>query len=279
MSRPSRNASGAKSSASTTKPPSGPAETRVSLMDLIWMLQPVPLGTPHSLPALGSPHPWYILPAIYSPMPAPWDRAPNEETSRLEQTHAEAVRTAKVLAQAEAEEPRDPAVVKTEQNRKKKERKLRAKARREAEGAGAADKEEEEVEENEVAGASAEVDQEGQKADTRDATQEAEKDPAAAASEKGTTKQGDNVTPAQPTVSYALPSYLDEKMQQEFLKHYATLHADLAERRQDEAYLLPKQFQSVPVGHAYMYPREHPEDPQRGVTWDKESMTLLYHTE
>ena len=69
-------------------------------------------------------------------------------------------------------------------------------------------------------------------------------------------------------------------MQEEFLKHYASLHADFEERRKDEAVVtLPPKFQRAPMGNCYMYPREHPDDPQRGVTWDRESMTLLYHTE
>ncbi|KWU43994.1 sperm nuclear basic protein PL-I isoform PLIb [Rhodotorula sp. JG-1b] len=221
-------------------------------MDLIWMLQSVPVGTPHSLPALGSPNPWYILPSIYSTMPAPWDRAPNKETLRLEQIHQEAAKTARVLAQAQAEakEPRDPAAAKAEQNRKKKERKLRAKARKEAEEA-------------EAAARGADEDETQEDADV------APKEDAEAAP-----------TSTKPTVAYALPSYLDDQMQEEFLKHYATLHADFEERRKDEAVVtLPPKFQKAPMGNCYMYPREHPDDPQRGVTWDKESMTLLYHTE
>ncbi|GAA5967130.1 hypothetical protein JCM8115_000932 [Rhodotorula mucilaginosa] len=258
MSRPARNASSGAKSSST---PLQPGETRVSLMDLIWMLQPVPVGTPHSLPALGSPNPWYILPSIYSTMPAPWDRAPNKETLRLEQIHQEAAKTARVLAQAQAEakkEPRDPAAAKAEQNRKKKERKLRAKARKEAEEAEAA----------------------ARGADDKDATQE-DADAEAREEDSGAADiepKEDPVT--KPTVAYALPGYLDDQMQEEFLKHYATLHADFEERRKEEAVVtLPPKFQKAPMGNCYMYPREHPDDPQRGVTWDKESMTLLYHTE
>ncbi|GAA5873375.1 hypothetical protein JCM3774_000763 [Rhodotorula dairenensis] len=260
MSRPARNASGAKS-APNDKAPTRPNETRVSLMDLIWMLQPVTVGTPHSLPALGTPQPWYILPSVYSPMPAPWDRAPNKETLRLEQTHKEAAKTARILAQeeakGEAKEPRDAATVKAEQNRKKKERKLRAKARREAEGAAAGGADESDGKEGDDTSAAADAD--------------------AGATE---TDASIETSPTKPTVAYALPSYLDEKMQQEFLKHYVQLHADFEERRKDEAAVtLPKQFQRAPMGDCFMYPREHPDDPQRGVTWDKNSMTLLYHTE
>lgn len=229
-------------------------ETRVSLNDLIWMLQPVPVGTPHSLPALGAPNPWYILPAVFSPMPAPWDRAPNKETVRLEQTHQEAAKAVRVIEQArkDAQEPRDPAAVKAEQNRKKKERKLRAKARKEAEAeaGGAEDK----AEGGESEGAEGE---EG-------------------AAKK---KEGEEAERPAPTVAYALPAYLDDSMQEEFLAHYARMHAEIEERRQEEAVLLPKKFQQVDPGDTYLYPREHPEDPQRGVTWDTKSMTLLYHTE
>lgn len=264
MSRPARNASSGAKSSST---PLQPGETRVSLMDLIWMLQPVPVGTPHSLPALGSPNPWYILPSIYSTMPAPWDRAPNKETSRLEQIHQEAAKTARVLAQAQAEakEPRDPAAAKAEQNRKKKERKLRAKARKEAEEAEAA-----------ARGADGKDDQ--QEDAVADADAKEEDSGAADVAPKEDAEAAPTSTNS--TVAYALPSYLDDEMQEEFLKHYATLHADFEERRKDEAVVtLPPKFQKAPMGNCYMYPREHPDDPQRGVTWDKESMTLLYHTE
>lgn len=262
MNRPARNASNAKSTTTSNKATPQPHETRVSLMDLIWMLQPVPVGTPHSLPALGAPQPWYILPSVYSPMPAPWDRAPNKETLRLEQTHQEAAKTARILAQEEAKEPRDAAAVKAEQNRKKKERKLRAKARREAGDAAAA----------------ASTDELKEKEEGNDAAVDAE------ATETNAGATAEQQIPAanstKPAVAYALPSYLDDKMQEEFLKHYVQLHADFEERRKDEAAVtLPKQFQRAPMGDCFMYPREHPDDPQRGVTWDKNSMTLLYHTE
>ncbi|POY75613.1 hypothetical protein BMF94_1235 [Rhodotorula taiwanensis] len=252
MKRPSRTGgSRAAAKSSAAKPAAN--ETRVSLMDLIWMLQPVPVGTPHSLPALGSPKPWYILPAVLSPMPAPWDRAPNKETLRLEQTHQEAAKAAKAFqrAQEEAKPPRDPAAIKAEQNRKKKERKLRAKARKDAEANGEA----------------------GERDDAKDGEDATE----SAGDAKAT--EADDEAPV-PTVAYALPSYLDDEMQEDFLKHYARMHADMEERRRDEAVVtLPEQFQRAPMGDVFLYPREHLDDPQRGVTWDKDSMSLLYHTE
>ncbi|BGP32605.1 hypothetical protein JCM10296v2_004386 [Rhodotorula toruloides] len=212
-----------------------PSDTvNVSFIDLIWMLQPVPVGTRYSLPALGSPKPWYILPAPLAKNPAPWERRPNRESERLLKVHDVAAENMKQLEKHRVES-RDPAAVKAEQNRKKKERKLRSKARKEAGESGEAEKEEAEA-------------------------------PAPEA--------------PRPTIAYALPAYISDETQEAFLAEYARIHKDMEDRRLQEAEVtLPDKFKNVPLGNAFLFPREHPKDPQRGVVFDQKSLTMQYYTE
>ncbi|BGO99994.1 Sperm nuclear basic protein PL-I isoform PLIb [Rhodotorula toruloides ATCC 204091] len=214
-----------------------PSDTvNVSFIDLIWMLQPVPVGTKHSLPALGSPKPWYILPAPLAKNPAPWERRPNRESERLLKIHNVAAENMKQLEKQRIEN-RDPAAVKAEQNRKKKERKLRSKARKEA----------------------------GESGEAKEAEAE---------------KEATELEAPRPTVAYALPAYISDETQEAFLAEYARIHKDMEDRRLQEAEVtLPSKFKDVPLGHAFLIPREHPKDPQRGVVFDQKSLTMQYYTE
>ncbi|GEM07718.1 sperm nuclear basic protein PL-I isoform PLIb [Rhodotorula toruloides] len=185
----------------------------VSFIDLIWMLQPVPVGAKHSLPALGSPKPW--------------------ESERLLKIHKGAAEHTKQFEKQRIES-RDPAAVKAEQNRKKKERKLRAKARKEAGESGGAE-----------------------------------------AAEEASAPEAHR-----PTVAYALPIYISDETQEAFLAEYVRIHKDMEDQRLQEAEVtLPDKFKEVPLGDAFLFPREHPKDPQRGVVFDQESLTMQYYTE
>ncbi|GJN90995.1 hypothetical protein Rhopal_004009-T1 [Rhodotorula paludigena] len=225
----------------------------LSFVDLVWMLQPVPVGTPHALPALGTPQPWWILPAPLAQTNCPWDRAPNKETERLERMHAEAARNWKALEKAKAD-ARDPAAVRAEQNRKKKARKLASKARKEA------------------AAEAGEAGREGQDGD--EGNDGASISPAA-------TPAPAAPAPAAPAVAYALPPYLADETHAAFIEQYSKLHADFDDRRWQEAeVVMPEHLRKRAVwGNTYIYPREHPDDPQRGIAFNQKTLTFEYHCE
>ncbi|TNY18776.1 sperm nuclear basic protein PL-I isoform PLIb [Rhodotorula diobovata] len=213
----------------------------MSFVDLVWMLQEVPLGTPNALPALGSPLPWYILPAPLAKTKCPWTRAPNDKSRRLESIHREAARGMRQLEQAKRD-ARDPAEVRAEANRKKKARKLASKARREAEGG----------------------------------------DAASAAAEAPAAKADAKRTPTAPKCAYALPPYISGETQAAFIEQYARVHATWDQQRWDEAeVVMPAHLKKQAVwGNAYIYPSEHsPEDPQRGLVLNPDTLTFEYHTE
>lgn len=250
----------------------------MSFVDLVWMLQEVPLGTPNALPALGSPLPWYILPAPLAKTKCPWTRAPNDKSRRLESIHREAARGMRQLEQAKRD-ARDPAEVRAEANRKKKARKLASKARREAEGGDAAaegaggpeDAAEGEAGEEEVKG-------EGEGAPDAGEGKGGAPAPAPAPAAKANAKR----TPTAPKCAYALPPYISGETQAAFIEQYARVHATWDQQRWDEAeVVMPAHLKKQAVwGNAYIYPSEHsPEDPQRGLVLNPDTLTFEYHTE
>ncbi|BGP40611.1 hypothetical protein JCM10450v2_004606 [Rhodotorula kratochvilovae] len=232
----------------------------MSFVDLVWMLQEVPLGTPNALPALGSPLPWYILPAPLAKTKCPWTRAPNKASERLEGIHREATRHLRELEKAKRD-ARDPAELRAEANRKKKARKLASRARKEG-----------------AAGAEGEDD-----AEDDAGTDGAAADEAGAGAGEGDEKASKTAkrVPTAPAVAYALPPHISEETQAAFIEQYKRVHETWDQRRWDEAdVVLPPHLKKQAVwGNAYIYPQEHPDDTQRGLVLNQDTLTFEYHTE
>ncbi|GAA6049712.1 hypothetical protein JCM3770_004422 [Rhodotorula araucariae] len=235
---------------------------KMSFVDLVWMLQEVPVGTPNALPALGSPLPWYILPAPLAKTTCPWTRAPNKATERLEGIHREAKRHMRALEQAKRD-ARDPAELRAEANRKKKARKLASQARKEG-----------------AAAATSEGDQ-GTSAEDTDGVAADEAGEGAGAGKVAEEAPAPKQVPTAPSVAYALPPHISEETQAAFVERYAEVHAMWDKQRWDEAeVVLPPHLKKQAVwGNAYIYPQEHPEDAQRGLVLNRDTLTFEYHTE
>ncbi|GAA5906848.1 hypothetical protein JCM8208_000057 [Rhodotorula glutinis] len=231
---------------------------KMTFVDLVWMIQEVPLGTANALPALGSPLPWYILPAPLAKTKCPWTRAPTDASRRLESIHREAHRGLREYERAKRD-AQDPAQLRAEANKKKKLRKLASKARKD-EGAEAA-----------AAGADGEGEGEGE--GKNEGESEGEGDEATTTAPKR--------VPSAPKCAYALPPYLSDETRSAFLDQYARVHAQWDKQRWDEAdVVLPDKLKAQAVwGNAYIYPAEHKDDPQRGLVLNQDTLTFEYHTE
>ncbi|GAA5930866.1 hypothetical protein JCM3775_000738 [Rhodotorula graminis] len=229
---------------------------QMTFVDLVWMIHEVPLGTPNALPALGSPLPWYILPAPLAKTKCPWTRTPNDASRRLESIHREAARGLREYERAKRD-AQDPAQLRAEANRKKKLRKLASKARKD-EGEGV-----------EAAAAAA--------ADRAAGEGEGEGDEGTGEAATTAPKR----VPTGPKCAYALPPYLSDETRAAFLDQYARVHAQWDKQRWDEAdVVLPDKLKAQAVwGNAYIYPAEHKDDPQRGLVLNQDTLTFEYHTE
>ncbi|GAA5987785.1 hypothetical protein JCM10908_007216 [Rhodotorula pacifica] len=214
---------------------------RWSFVDLLWQLRPVPVGTPYSIPALGSPRPWYILPAALCPMPnSPWDRKPNGRTARLERIRKQSLELAQSFERAEAARPKEPeelAEAKTAANRKKRERKKRSQARKKAaEGGDGAD-------------AGSDVEEELVSEGVRESQQRQQE------------QQREPSPPEPPAEAYALPPHLHPTLHEHFLQQYANMHREYEKSRNTSEKFIPGV--AARRGHAYIFPREH--DPPKSA--------------
>ncbi|GAA5851158.1 hypothetical protein JCM9279_000344 [Rhodotorula babjevae] len=249
---------------SSSKAAYGPStdSVQMSFVDLVWMIQEVPLGYPDALPALGSPLPWYILPAPLAKTKCPWTRAPTDASRRLESIHREAHRGLREYERAKRD-AQDPAQLRAEANRKKKLRKLASKARKDDAGGEGVDAP--------VAAAGGEGEGSGEGASEGD---EASKKPAS-------TTSGPKRVPTAPKCAYALPPYLSDATRTAFVEQYTRVHEAWDKRRWEEAeVVLPEKLKAQAVwGHAFVYPREHMDDPQRGLVLNQDTLTFEYHTE
>ena len=237
---------------------------QMTFVDLVWMIQPVPLATPNALPALGSPLPWYILPAPLAKTKCPWTRQPTDASRRLESIHREAARGLREYERAKRD-AQDPAQLRAEANRKKKLRKLASKARKDGGDGVGGD------------AAAADVEGEGEGEGASEGAGEGDE----ASSKEAASRTAPKRVPTAPTCAYALPPYISDETRTAFTEQYTRVHAQWDKQRWDEAdVVLPEKLKAQAVwGHAYIYPKEHEDDPQRGLVLNQDTLTFEYHTE